>query len=155
MSTQYSTEQLRRAIAGISVKLSVNEFLSEFERRLHAETASSPGLFCKQESDEESADGSQGDATLLDLGDGVYALKFSSALVTEQTVKYALPDYFHRRLSSEGRAVQFTGEAPGKPRTKRADAEEIARVFPAEVALLSVQVENLADYILFRVVTSN
>lgn len=154
MSTQYSTEQLRRAIAGISVKLSVNEFLSEFKRRLNAETVSDSCLFYKQESDEESADDSQGDAKLLDLGDGVYALKFPFALVTEQTVKRALPDHFHRRLLSEGRAVQFAGEAPGKPRTKRADAEEVAKAFPAEVALLSSQVENLADYVMFKVVSN-
>ncbi|HMV51367.1 MAG TPA: hypothetical protein PKC13_29700 [Blastocatellia bacterium] len=144
--TDYPVEQLREIVAAIPATLSAAEFLAEFEQRLRELDADqSKSDFVSPETREE---------WLINLFDGVYAVRFLYALVTERTMYLSLPSSFRRALGENGLAVQFAVEDSGRPRTKRADAEEMAKAFPAEVALLSAQVENLADYVLFKTVSN-
>lgn len=46
--------------------------------------------------------------------------------------------------------IRFAAESESEAGTKRADSEAIRKCFPAEVALLESQVDNLKDYVIFK-----
>lgn len=90
-------------------------------------------------------------ADFIILGDGYFAVKFPFHMVTEMTLGRAIPSGFMRQVTLNNEQVRFAVETAEEAGTKRADSVEVRRAMPAEVALLEAQVENLRDYVIFKV----
>ncbi len=89
---------------------------------------------------------------VIDLYDNVFAVEFPYAIVTERTLSMAIPHDFRRGIIQNQQTIKFAEEDQATAGTKRADCKEMAKIFPAEVAILSSMVKDLSKYVIFKVV---
>lgn len=89
-------------------------------------------------------------AEVIPLYDDVYAVRFPYPIVTWHTMGMAIPSSFRREVARKHEEIRFAEESPEEAGTKRADCEQIRRCFPAEVAILESQVDDLSQYVIFK-----
>ena len=89
---------------------------------------------------------------VLTLFDNVYAVPFKYHMVTERTVTMAIPSLLRREIAKQGMQVKFAPESELEAGTKRADAQIVRKVFPAETAILTSAVgeAELKNYIIVK-----
>lgn len=89
----------------------------------------------------------------IDLGGGVFAIRFKFYRVSELTMGRAVPKEFMRKIWDQGKVVRFAPEEPGKESTLRADAKVFEKMWPEQVAKLKsiTKGQPLANFVLFRV----
>lgn len=89
----------------------------------------------------------------IDLGDGIFAIRFKFYRVSELTMGRAVPKEFMRKVWDQGKVLRFAPEEPGKESTLRADARVFEKMWPEQVKKLKklTKGQPLANFVLFQV----
>jgi len=91
--------------------------------------------------------------TPIDLGDGIFAIRFKFYRVSELTMGRAIPKEFMRKIWDQGKVLRFAPEEPGHESTLRADAKVFEKMWPTQVQTLKslTKGQPLANFVMFRV----
>jgi hypothetical protein len=90
---------------------------------------------------------------IIDLGSGCYAIRFPYFILSERTLWMAIPDSLRLEIVKNRQQVIFNPETEETAGQHRANASEYERALPSEVAELRGKVEDLAQYIIIKVIS--